>query len=204
MVLTAPGPVVEAGLLPALATACRGREGVRFDYRGSDGASSRRQVEPYQLVHRRGRWYLVGYDLDRDGWRAFRVDRLALRVPGGARFRARPVPGGDPAALLEQRVSDLARSRRATVRLHAPVAELAQWWQPSWGELEAGEEGPGEQPSCLLHLASDSWEVIAANLASSGLEFEVVDPPELVEEVRAMAGRLSRAVPPGRDEPERG
>lgn len=39
-----------------------------------------------------GRWYLVGFDLDRDDWRTFRFDRISdvERVPGSYRTRAFP------------------------------------------------------------------------------------------------------------------
>src|SRR5690349_17792431 len=66
--------------------------GLRFVYRDAGGREERRDVEPYRLVFRAGRWYLVGWDPSRSDWRTFRVDRMELRPPHGPRFRPRPAP----------------------------------------------------------------------------------------------------------------
>lgn len=55
------------------------RRRVQFDYRGES-----RRVEPWQLRCRRGAWYLIGHDLDRDAARAFKL----------ARFGSIPQPSG--------------------------------------------------------------------------------------------------------------
>lgn len=52
------------------------RSSVRFVYCVPGRDPSERTVDPYALVHRRGRWYLVGHDHDRGERRAFRLDRL--------------------------------------------------------------------------------------------------------------------------------
>ena len=52
-------------VLTTIANAARDHERLRFDYTGHDGSSTLRDVEPHRLVHRRGRWYLVGYDIER-------------------------------------------------------------------------------------------------------------------------------------------
>ena len=75
-----------------LARACRETERVTFTYAGPRGSGERR-VEPYRLVATGRRWYLLAYDLDREDWRTFRLDRmtdagherLALPAPRGAR-----------------------------------------------------------------------------------------------------------------------
>ena len=64
------------------------RQVVRFTYARPGREPSRRSVDPYALVHRRGRWYLVGRDHDRDARRAFRLDRITGAV----------VPVGEPGA----------------------------------------------------------------------------------------------------------
>lgn len=65
---------------------------IRFTYRNGNGVSSVRVVDPHRHVHREGRWYLVGFDLDRDDWRAFRFDRISAvdRIPGTYRRREFP------------------------------------------------------------------------------------------------------------------
>ena len=56
---------------------------LRFDYLSFDGHASRRMVEPHRLVHARGCWFLVGWDVPRKDWRAFRADWIRLRTPNG-------------------------------------------------------------------------------------------------------------------------
>ncbi|MBW3601092.1 MAG: WYL domain-containing protein [Actinobacteria bacterium] len=53
---------------------------VRFDYAPLEGRTARRTVDPHAVVHRRGRWYLVGRDHERRGRRVFRLDRIRGRV----------------------------------------------------------------------------------------------------------------------------
>ena len=97
-----PGPLVDAEVLTLLASACRDREVVRFDYRAHDGRSARRRTEPYRLVSHHRRWYLVAWDLDRDDWRTFRLDRVTPRTPTGPRFAPRPIPP-DPEVIEQVR-----------------------------------------------------------------------------------------------------
>ena len=65
---------------------------IRFAYLDGNAVSSARLVDPYRHVLRAGRWYLVGFDLDRDEWRTFRFDRISgvERVPGTYRRREFP------------------------------------------------------------------------------------------------------------------
>src|ERR1700759_3238322 len=72
----ARGTVDPAGLTP-LALACRDTERVRFSYTAAGGEQADREAEPHRLVLLGRRWYLVGYDLDRQDWRSYRLDRLA-------------------------------------------------------------------------------------------------------------------------------
>ncbi|MDP9022003.1 MAG: WYL domain-containing protein [Actinomycetota bacterium] len=62
--------------LDGVADAVVERRSVGFGYRTASGAASTRMVDPYGVVQRRGAWYLVGRDHDRDAVRAFRMDRL--------------------------------------------------------------------------------------------------------------------------------
>src|SRR6266851_2217327 len=57
------GPTVDAGLLTAVAQACRDEERLRFAYTVQSGERTARHVEPHRLVSLGRRWYLVAYDL---------------------------------------------------------------------------------------------------------------------------------------------
>lgn len=52
-------------------SAITARHTVAFTYRGDQ-----RRVEPWRLDFQRGRWYLTGFDLDRDAERNFRLNRI--------------------------------------------------------------------------------------------------------------------------------
>src|SRR6185312_3053875 len=91
---------VDPEVLTTLALACRDTERVRFSYTPAGGEQAGRAVEPHRLVLLGRRWYLVGYDLDRQDWRSYRLDRLAAPDGTGVRFRARELPGGDAAAFV--------------------------------------------------------------------------------------------------------
>lgn len=70
------GEAVSTEVLGELALACRDHERVRFTYTAADGAESHRRVEPHVLAPADRHWYLLCWDLERDDWRTFRVDRL--------------------------------------------------------------------------------------------------------------------------------
>lgn len=55
----ASGPVVAAGVLTAVAQACRDEERLRFGYTSRGHAPTEREVEPHRVVALGGRWYLV-------------------------------------------------------------------------------------------------------------------------------------------------
>ena len=126
----APRPSIPQHIA-VLAESCRDAAAVRFDYRARDGTPSRRRVEPNALVTVRSVWYLIGFDLDRDDWRMFRVDRITGDVErtghGAAR---RTVPGGDPLAYVGRSLADMPHAHHADVDLAVPgpTALAANAW----------------------------------------------------------------------------
>ncbi|MEU8244999.1 YafY family protein [Nonomuraea sp. NPDC048916] len=181
-------PSVPPGVLTAIAVSARDHERLRFDYTDHDGASKTRDVEPHRLVHRRGRWYLVGYDVERKDWRTFRVDRIEPRTPPGPRFTPRELPGGgDVAAYVEKGVNTAMWRYRATVLLHAPAERMSHLR----AELEPE---PVDDATCLVRMGGDDLNGMAAWIGFLGVDFEVVDPPELAEAVLRLSERFRRAV----------
>jgi predicted DNA-binding transcriptional regulator YafY len=184
--LTASGPAVDANLLAVLAAACRGHESVRFGYQGRT-----RRVEPYRLVHTGRRWYLLAFDLERDDWRTFRLDRVDAAPQPGPRFTPRPGPAEDLNAYLTDKLSSAPYRCRATVRFHCPVEDLAERTSPTAGRLERYDDR-----SCLFHTGAATLDEIALHIALKGVDFEVLDPPELRDHLRTLATRLTRATTP--------
>ncbi|MFH9549498.1 helix-turn-helix transcriptional regulator [Streptomyces sp. NPDC017435] len=188
--LRGPRPAgIDPAVLTELAHLCRDAERLRFDYRGHDGTATRRAVEPHRLVCTERRWYLVAWDLDRADWRTFRVDRLTPRPPHGPRFEPREPPAEDLAAYVSQGVSTYAYATRATVRLLVPLAEAVERISPSAGTLE-----PDGDRACVLRTGAASLDVMVVHVMLTGFAFEVVEPVELIEAIRAARDRLDGAL----------
>jgi predicted DNA-binding transcriptional regulator YafY len=184
----ASGPAVDPETLLALATACRDSERVRFDYRSHSDERSRRLVEPCGLVHTGRRWYLVAWDLDRAEWRTFRADRIASRPRPERRFVAREPPGADLAAYVARRVSAARSSYRARVILHASRESVAGRIPYGVGTLEALSEN-----RCVLETSAEWLDGLAVYIANLDVDFEVVEPPELVARLQLLSERFARA-----------
>ncbi|KMO95167.1 helix-turn-helix transcriptional regulator [Streptomyces roseus] len=188
--LRGPGrATVDPSVLTELASACRDAERLRFDYRDHAGSVSRRAVEPHRLVCTERRWYLVAWDLDRGDWRTFRADRIEPRPPHGPRFSPRPGPAEDLAAYVSRGVSQGVYAARAVLRLKVPAEAAAAIVGPSQGTLE-----PLDAESCLLRTGAVSLDVLVIHVMLLGCEFEVVEPPELADRIRAARDLLGRAV----------
>lgn len=191
------GVSVPADVLLAVGAAVRAREVLRFDYDGGSAATvgegaaafrPPRRAEPHHLVTWGGRWYLVGYDLDRADWRTFRVDRMTPRTPTGPRVAFRAVPGGDVAAFVGERLGARpGRPCRGEAVLAMPASQVARW---------AGREALVEAVDgsrARLVTSAWSWDGLAAVLGMFGVPFEVVGPPELDEACRRLADRYGAA-----------
>jgi predicted DNA-binding transcriptional regulator YafY len=186
--LTGRGPVVDARALTAIAAACRDHVQLRFGYQGHDGRPSRRDVEPAGLVHTGARWYLVAWDLAREDWRTFRVDRIASKVTTGATFFPRRPPEGGLAAYVARSLSAPAHPIKGRVLFHAPIADMAKRI-PAWvGTLESVSAR-----ACVLHTGSHSVAELVAWMAVMGVDFEIQEPRGAAEHLRQFAARALRA-----------
>jgi predicted DNA-binding transcriptional regulator YafY len=186
--LSSTGPTVDAETLSVIAGACRDYEKLRFDYRSRDGTASTREVEPHRLVHTGRRWYLAAWDVGRNDWRTFRVDRIEPGLATGQRFAPRKPPEGDFAAYVIRSVSYAPYPHRAQILLHASVDAASERVPPAAGTLEAVDEH-----TCVLHTGASSLDSLSVYLALIGFEFEVREPPELIDRIRSLAERFTRA-----------
>lgn len=183
------GASIAPETLTVIASAIAGPERLRFAYRSGDGTPSRRLTEPYRLVSTGRRWYLVAYDLDRDDWRTFRVDRVSEPFATGARFTPRELPTGDAAEFLRRSMYGRQETYTFDVTFAAP-AEFVAERVPTW----VGAPEPVDEQTCRLRASSsDSVEWLAVRIAMVDCDFTVREPRELVEYVRELGARLSRA-----------
>jgi len=179
--------------LASAAMACRDAERLRFAYAAASGERTERHVEPHRLVALDRRWYLVGYDLLRNDWRSFRLDRvIGVPEPTGARFRPRTLPAADAAEFVRRNITAATGTWQVTAVVEASAAVVKERIG-RWATVEA--DGPER---CLVTMTPGDnnldWPVIALGMA--GADFLVVSPPELAARIGDWGARFSRAVRP--------
>ncbi|HWU29025.1 MAG TPA: YafY family protein [Microbacterium sp.] len=179
---------VEASVLAAIARAVQDAEWLRFEYTPFQGERASRRVEPYRLVSWGRRWYLVAFDLERDDWRSFRVDRMSLRPPTRRTFTPRDLPADDVAGYVLRGVASAGWRFRARVLIHAPASAVADKIDPSVGLVEAVDDA-----RCVLATGADHPMTVAVHLALLDEPFTVDGPPELSDAIRTLARRYAEA-----------
>lgn len=177
---------VDSALLVELAQACRQSERVRLGYVDRDGNASERRVDPYRLVRMGPRWYLVARDVDKDEWRTLRVDRITEL--GSTRHPVEIVDPPDPVELVQRANAVAPYTVQATVRLAVPLATAQGLVARTVGVHTA--DGPD---ATLVEVGGSSIGGMARYLVGLGVPFTVVSPPELREEVLALATALVEA-----------
>jgi predicted DNA-binding transcriptional regulator YafY len=174
-------PIALSNLM-TIAMCCRRGERMRFTYTdGADRVSDRR-VEPHRLVSLGRRWYLVAFDLDRDDWRTYRIDRIGELVGTGHRNTPRDAP--DAAALVSEGVAVRVFDTHAKVRVAAPAGRVADLIPPNVGVIV-----PDGDESCVVTIGGEpDW--IARYLIGLPVDFEVLGPDAVVEQLQAIARRI--------------
>jgi predicted DNA-binding transcriptional regulator YafY len=185
------GPSIDPEVLATIAGACRDSVRLRFSYTTRDERASKRNTEPCAVVNSGYRWYLVAFDLDRDDWRTFRIDRISGRLQVGPRGRPRTVPGGDPAAYVQQRLRvDRAGGEAPPGRMRLAVA--AERVRHRIPDRYASVEPDGEE-HCIVTTRGPWSRSALVWTALLDHPLEVLEPPELVEVARTLSTRLSAA-----------
>jgi predicted DNA-binding transcriptional regulator YafY len=186
----AQAAAINPDVLAGAALACRDSERVRFSYGAASGERTERHVEPHRLVALDRRWYLVAYDLNRNDWRSFRLDRVTgPPQPTGTRFRPRELPAADAADFVRRNITAATpRSWQVEVTVEAPAAVIRERLG-RWATVR--EAGPDRCQVTMRATDSLSWPLMALGVA--GADFQVLSPPELAEMVADWGTRFSRA-----------
>jgi predicted DNA-binding transcriptional regulator YafY len=190
------GPRIDADLLATIAGACRDTTRLRFTYVAKDDRSSQRHIEPSAVVHSGRHWYLVAFDLDRDDWRTFRIDRIRGRVRPAERGRRRVVPGGDPAEFVKRQLrgagGDEPDAPPGTFRVRASATLISRRVPSRYAAVEAeGDE------SCLVTTRGPWSRHFLMWMALLDAPIEVLGPPELIAAAGTLAERLTAAASAG-------
>jgi predicted DNA-binding transcriptional regulator YafY len=175
-----PDPSITGQLVHASSV----RRLVRLGYRTEAGAEWSTRVEPWAVVVRQGRWYLVCRRLSTGEIRTYRVDRVRTVEELDGEFT--PPDDLDPVALLERNFA-VGWEYATEVLIDAPLEKMS-WLSATIGRLE-----PVDEHHCrLLGTTSDpAW--YAETLATIPAPFHVLGCPELVDAVRALGERLAAA-----------
>src|SRR4051795_13346382 len=183
------GPQIDADDLALIAGACRDGLRLRFSYTAKGGEATSREGEPAAVVHTGWRWYLVAYDLGRDDWRTFRVDRIVGRPRSGARGARREVPGGDAAAFVRQSIrggdGDVVRGR---IRLRAPADVVAARIPARYVSVS-----PDGADACVVTTTGRWSREFLVWMATLDVPLTVLEPQELADEASRIAARLATA-----------
>jgi predicted DNA-binding transcriptional regulator YafY len=192
VVAVEPGPWVistSAELLIRLCTAIRARHRVAFHYESHDHAASRREVEPYGIVHMDGRWYFVGHCLLRQALRTFRLDRVSELEMRDQSFD-RPA-GFDAKAHLQRSMPFVQAGFSIEVWLDLPIEKARARFACHRVMIE--EENGG----VTLRCSRENLEWFAAMLLTLGCSIVVRQPPELKEAFDRLATRAAQAAVSG-------
>lgn len=187
---TAPAPDRAAArpdpdTVTALVRACSDRRRVRLGYRSEAGSEWTTDVDPWAVVVRHGRWYLLCWSHGAEARRAYRIDRVTAVDVGATGFE--PPDGLDPVAVLEEHLA-AGWEYDVEVVVDAPVDAVARCVPRALGRLE-----PVDDETCrLVGTTSNPWWY-AERLAAVPAAFTVVGGPELRHTTRGLGERLLAA-----------
>ena len=137
-------------------------------------------IDPWAVVVRHRRWYLLGWSHDKQARRVLRVDRVRKVVELADRFEA--PEDLDALAAVEEQLS-MGWKHPVEVVIDAPLDECSHWLPRSFGRLE-----PVDEVTTRLVATTDEPEWYAAQLGNLPMTFRLVGSPE----VRAAMAELGR------------
>ena len=175
--------------------AVRDRRPVTFAYRAAGRSEPQtRELEPWGVVNRHGRWYVAGRDRARDAVRVFRLGR----IEGDVRFSGPPrsvtVPAGTDVREVV-RTWDAVPPRENTAVLRVRPGAGYGLRRYATGPPEPDPSPAGESPTAGWDTISVPYSDVgwfADHVASFGADVVVADPPDLRDAViRRLKGVLT-------------
>lgn len=185
------GAAVSSDVLGELALACRDHERVRFTYTSATGEVTKRRVEPHALAPADRHWYLLCWDVEKDDWRTFRVDRLAGVEHTRVLFEPRPLTAEE----VEEFIFVARSWQRQAVEADA-VMELdldamreifGQWGQGASSEGDGRTRWPVGGADFRETMYGLSW-------IPAGVEYTTDLGSPAREELREVLERMLRAL----------
>ncbi|MFE2431062.1 helix-turn-helix transcriptional regulator [Streptomyces sp. NPDC059373] len=176
-----PSPETTAVLVQS----CASRRRLRLGYRRGPGVERVMEVDPWAVVVRHSRWYLLCWSHAKNARRVLRVDRVATVDVLQDTFI--PPAGLDPTQTLEEHLAE-GWKYEVEVVVDAPAAMVAQWIPRNLGRLEAIDADHTH-----LVATTDEPDWYAEQLSAVKAPFRIVRPRELRDAVHVLGQRLLRA-----------
>jgi predicted DNA-binding transcriptional regulator YafY len=184
LALSAPDPMPASELVVTLGVAVRQHRQVWLRYRAWSGEESERELDPYSLVYREGRWYAVGFCHLRQDIRVFRLDRVIEASLRDETF-------ANPAAFnalehVERAIARTPGTWQVIVLLKTTLEEARRQISPALATLE--ETGAG----VLMRAYVNELDWIAYVLAGLDCELVIQEPAELHAALAKLAARIAQ------------
>ena len=184
----AVSPIASLPIAPALATlfeAFRARAVVRFTHR-----DRLRTVEPWGLSSKRGHWYVVGFDRDREAVRAFRADRIEGDVELGVHEAFDAPADFRPDDHVESRAWLLGDDAPVTVRLRIDADHLDTMLAEVGADATV-DEAASDDDGVIVEMAVTNRAAFRGFVLGFLEHAEVLEPPDIRADVVTWLERVA-------------
>ncbi len=176
---------VNPELVTALIESCAAARRLQLTYRIGKPEDLTMEIEPWAVVLRHSRWYLLGWSHTKQARRVLRVDRIVSIEAGTESFA--PPDDLDALRTLEEHLSQ-GWTHQVEVVVDAPVEQTSRWVARSLGRLEP--DGPGRTK---ILATTDEPDWYARQLAAIPAPFRIISSPPLQQAMVALSDRLAMA-----------
>lgn len=185
------GSNVSVDVLSDLALACRDHERVRFRYTSATGEETMRRVEPYALAPADRHWYLLSWDLEKNDWRTFRVDRLADVQHTRVLFEPKPLTPEEIEEFIFVATSWVRTAVEASIVMELPIDDM----RAAFGQWGQGSEPRGADRTWWQVGGQDVRETMyGMSWVPQGVEYTVDLADDARVELREILQRMLRAI----------
>ncbi|MGH2873462.1 MAG: helix-turn-helix transcriptional regulator [Solirubrobacteraceae bacterium] len=179
-----PDPAITSALVTAIASSRR----VRLGYRSAFGNEWESEIDPWAVVARHNRWYLLCHSLHANATRTYRLDRVSSVTTTTTVFTRPAVL--DPVQSLEENLGE-GWAHPTRVVFEAPASDVTPYVRPPMGRLHAHPDG------CVLIGTTSNPTMYACEwLAAIPVPFRVEGGDELRAAVTALAHKSAHAIAP--------
>jgi predicted DNA-binding transcriptional regulator YafY len=173
-------------LTDELIRACHEARRLRLRYRTASAGERLMEVDPWAVVLRHSRWYLLCWSHTVPARRVLRLDRVVAIDAVLGEFA--PPADLDALRTIEEHFAE-GWTHEVDVLVDATLEETARWVPRRLGRLE-----PDDGDRTRLRATTDDPDWYARQLAGIPAPFRVLGSPELQRATAALSARLARAV----------